>query len=377
MKKTGLVGIIIFALAATSFAQDNPDTAALNQRIAALYQQGKFKEAIPIAEKVVGAEKRREKGEIYAMALSNLAQLQKKYAEQLAGSLAGKDIRQRVLYVDEISESAGKAKKLFGEAVDQFRTLNLEESMPVASAKAELASVVYHFIVGKTAVEARGEIDNAEKLYLESIDTFDRLTPTPSDLELKAILSFGDFYRHYVNFEKAIPLFERYIAAVEHKDGPKSKDLIPALRAMMEIYFITDRDDDAKMTADRLSSITGKEEVVVPVWPTLTMRSRGIISPKESGFFHVGVSDNDSNDIHSMIALAAEMSSTGRVATKKLTVHVVVGENGEVVEAKATTVSKYDKQLEEAALASKFRAFSYNGVARKMRGSIVYSYLDR
>jgi len=79
MNRLILLMVVAFS---TSFVfaqgQVADDSLALNKKVAELYGQGKFDEAIPIAETVVTNEKKRAKdSETHAIALMNLGMLHK------------------------------------------------------------------------------------------------------------------------------------------------------------------------------------------------------------------------------------------------------------------------------------------------------------
>ncbi len=361
----------------TGFGQNKSgDSRILNQQIATLYQQGKFDDAIPIAEKVVENEKKAAKNtEIHALALANLAQLYKEKAKLIRSRSAQIEARDRFAAARTSREAAERAKKHYREALDIYRSTGGEESATAASAKSELAWVVYNYIVSDSIGESRAQIDEAEKLYMESIATQDKLSSTPIELLLRTNLNFADFYMRYANFEKALPLYERYLAGEESKNGPRSDRLLPALRAFVKIYSITSRDDNAKATADRISGITGKPEKVDADYPPLTLRSRGIAKVKADGFVSTDFSDLDAS-FSAAQARTNAITLRNQYSMKSLAVNVVVNENGDVIEATAAIPSKYSKQIEEAALASKIRPFSYNGLPQKLRGKIMFSYRE-
>lgn len=377
MKNFISIWVLCALFAAGVFAQDKPaDSAALNQQIAALFQQGKFDNAIPLAEKVVDIEKKLGKNsQAHAFALANLALLHKEKVKVLVKSTPPLGDFDRRGPVREMIESANRAKKLFREALEIHDLSGTQQSVSAATAKSELAWVVYSFNEGRSVAESRAQIDEAEKLYTESIAIQDRLSATPTDLALRTILDFADFYMRYVNFEKALPLYERYLSSVQAKYGAKSKGLVPALRALTEIYFITERDNEASATADRVSAITGKPEAVVPSYPILVLRSQKLEDVKVDNFIPFDLS-KDPSSVFSYARGSGSMSPMGRAVMKSLAVNIVVGENGEVVEAKAERPSKYQQDIEKAARASRFRPFSYNGTPQRLRGTIVYSYFE-
>ncbi len=377
MKIIACVLTTVAFLAITGFGQNKSiDSGILNQQIAALYRQGKFDDAIPIAEKVVANEKKAAKNtENHALALANLAQLYKEKAKLIRSRMAQIDARDRFRAAQTSRDAADSAKKLYREALDIYRSISGDESAAAASAKGELAWVVYNFLVSDSIRESREQIDEAEKLYTESIATQDKLSSTPTELLLRTNLNFADFYMRYVNFEKAIPLYERYLAGEESKYGPRSEGLLPALRAFVKIYSITSRDDDAKAMTDRISGITGKHEGLDIDYPALTVRSRGIAKVKADGFVSTDFSDLDAS-FSSARASTNAITPRNQYSMKTLAVNVVVNENGDVIDAKAATLSKYSKQIEEAAMASKIRPFSYKGVPQNLRGKIMFSYRE-
>ncbi len=374
------VALILFTslfLTVELLAQDKqPDLSAMNQRIAILYQQGKFDDAIPIAEKVVSAEKKVAKNsDAYALALANLAQLYKEKAKSIRSNLGKFEPKNRFGALQASRDSAEKAKKYYREALNVQRSLNNEESVAAASSKTELAWIVYNFLVTDSIRESRAQIDEAEKLYAEALVTEDKLSPASTDIELKTLQDYADFYMKYVNFEKALPLYEKYLTVAETKYGPKSRQSIPALRGLVNIYSFTARDNEARAILDQISGVTGKPENLEVKYLALTARSRGIAKVKADGFNDIDLTDLD-RSFSASSARANQIVPPNQYKIKTLEVNILVSESGDVIEAKAAGDSKYDKQVEEAAMASKFRPFVYNGTAQKLRGKVVFSYRE-
>ena len=369
--------ILLVGLPAILRAQDKPaDTAQLNQQIAALYQQGKFDAAIPIAEKVVSIESKSNKNsETHALALANLAQLHKEKAKAIRSNMDKVPARDRLAAQQTYQQSAEKAKKYLRDALEIYQTNKLESSAPAAAAKNELAWLVFNFLVTDSIAQSREQIDEAEKLYTEALAAEDKLEPSATDLHLRTLQDFADFYMRYVNFEKALPLYERYVSVAESKFGATAKELIPGLRGLVNIYAFTDRESDAKTYLNRIQTITGQPEKLSVTFLPLTARARGLAKVNAPDFVPINLTDQD-RSFSQTRQVENMLRPPGQYKMRSIEVDVLVNENGDVIEAKAATVSKFTYQVEEAALASHFRPYVYNGVSQKMRGKAIFYYRD-
>lgn len=373
MKYLFLFPIALVTLSVLSFAQDT-EISKLNQNIAALYQQGKFDDAIPLAEKVVSIEKKAAKNSMaYAVAVTNIAQLNKEKAKAIRANLSKFEPRNRFGALSESKAAAEKAKRYYREALEVYKTFNGEGSAPAIAVKNELAWIVYSFTVSDSIGESRAQIDEAEKLYMEALAASDALAPADVDLQMLTLNNFGDFYMKFVNFEKALPLFERSIKAGESKYGEKGQQLLGGLRGLFEIYLITGQDSAMAATKTRVEAISRTTEQT-PKNRDLTARSRGIARVDANGFFHTDLTDLDRS--YKTTAEIQKMLTPGQYVVKSIEVELIVNEDGTVSEAKVITPSKYTKQIEEAAMASKFRPFEYNGKRQKIKGKIYFQYRD-
>ncbi len=146
--------IALLLLTTFVFAQDS-EIRTLNQNIAALYHQGKFDDAIPLAEKVVAIEKKASKKSIgHAFALTNLAQLNKEKAKAIRANIAKFEPRNRFGAISESKASAQRAKQFYREALDIHKSSKSENSPPAISVKNELAWTVYNFILSDSIGES-------------------------------------------------------------------------------------------------------------------------------------------------------------------------------------------------------------------------------
>jgi hypothetical protein len=377
MKKALFTFIISLILSIPGAAQEKPaDSDSLNKQIVPLYQQGKFDEAIPLAEKVVENEKKTGKdSEFHAAALTNLALLHKERMRREQNLVASSKSENIAKSVEKIAADADDAEDLLRDALKIYDKSSNSESLSAASARIELAWVLNNYISPLANAPARERIDEAEKLYTEALAVQERLAGNESVAALKTVLALGDFYVRWINFEKALPFYERYTSTVEKREGKSSRALVPALRAVIEILVITVREKEAGEMAARVAAITGKPEILPVTNPQLALRARKVERVSSSRFPQPDAMDNFRAIISQ--GAGAGMMPMGRLRVKRAAVNIVVDENGDVIEAKITdNLLKNAAEIEAAARKSKFRPFSYNGVSQKMRGTLIYPYFD-
>ena len=354
-----------------------PDSAALSQQVASLFEQGKLDEAIPVAKKVVAVERSKSReSDTYAMALANLGLLHKERLRRLLrtnDTAKPEEWRERA---EKIRDDGDDAEKYLRESLAINRKRGDSETLAAAATRNELGWVLNNYLSPRTTAEARARIDEAEGLYTETLAIHEKLTGADSDTTLKTALVFGEFYLRWINFEKALPFYERYIAGVEKKYGTSAKALVPALRGVLETLVVTMRDDEAKELAKRIGTITGRDEPVPASSPRLSLRGRKIEKVKLSIFAPPDF-ENDPRSLFSYIVGAGAPSLGGITRVKHAFVSIVVDEEGNVIEAKSADPKiRGVKELEEAARNSKFRPFVYKGTARKMRGALTYTYFE-
>jgi tetratricopeptide (TPR) repeat protein len=375
--KTALASIAVFLASVPFLAQTSqPDSQALNQKAAELYSKGKFDDAIPILKNVVSNEKTAAKNsETHAIALMNLGVAHK---ERLRASIRRNEAARpedvRVGY-ESMNEDAKEADEALRDSLEIYTKLGQGGGLSVALLKNELAWVLNNFFPVAFRGGPRVRIDEAEKLYTESLAAQEKLSAPESDTTLRSVLGLGDFYMRWINFEKALPYYERYLAAIEKKLGSSSKALVPALRSLAELAIITDRTKEAEELTKRISAITGRPEPVPSTNPRLALRGRRIERVKIARFAPPEHLDDPSFLLS--YAYGAGQVMMGRVRVKQVAVNILVDEEGNVIEASVVDRSlKEVDEIEKAARASKFRPFSYKGESRKMRGTLIYPYVE-
>jgi hypothetical protein len=146
------------------------------------------------------------------------------------------------------------------------------------------------------------------------------------------------------------------------------------LRGLFEIYSITSQEVEMRSTKTRIEAISGTAETT-PEYRDLTARSRGIAKVDAIGFIHTDLTDLD-RSFKTSAEIQRMLTPPGQYIVRSIEVELLVNEDGTVAEAKVITLSKYTKQVEEAAMASKFRPFDYNGKRQKLKGKIYFNYKD-
>lgn len=351
------------------------DSQTLNQQIASLYQQGKFDDAIPIGKRVVEIEnKAGESSETYAIALMNLGMLYKERMRILQKKRGSIKFEELAAFNEKVNDDTKNAEESFRRSLAVYTKLGQNESISSAALKDELGWVLHNNVAIPTTGGPRARIDEAEKLFTEVLLAREKLGGAESSPALKSVLDFGNFYMRWINFEKALPFYERYVSTVEKNDGLNSKSLVPALRGMAELMVVTDRPNEARELAKRISLITGKAEDIPQTSPSLALRGRKIERVKIKRFT---VADAFDNPYSSLSYPNGDMPVGGRVRIRHIGVNILVDGEGNVADAKVIDPSAKDYvEIIAAARRSKFRPYSYKGVAQKMRGTLIYPYIE-
>ncbi|MGI8555630.1 MAG: tetratricopeptide repeat protein [Pyrinomonadaceae bacterium] len=376
MHKRILIGLLSLSLFLGAVqAQDKPDERKiLTDKAETLFQQGKLDEAIETADKVVDLEKNIKSADTvsYTNALINSARMKRDYFLLLRKKFQNREISPRA------SEAASdKMLKMAKEADADFHLglqLNEQggrgETAQTADIKSDLAWLLYNYI------GSRQSIDDAEKLFLESLALNEKTRGNDADETLFVALKTGDFYYELSNYEKALPFYERYIQTNEKNYGKNFPNLINALRPLANILFAAFQEQEAADVLKRIETITGKKEEMPKAGLNFHLRS------KESVAVNTKVILDFRKDMELFRAkLKAEnrtlngnnVSMMPKMAV--IPVSVVVDENGKIIEAVANP-RENDKDLKEKAEqeVSKWnvRPFSYNGTPRKLRGVLYY-----
>jgi len=347
--------IIALSLLAISFSsvyaqEPKNEKKDLTDKIFALYQKGDLEKAVEAGEKLVKLEKDSNDSVSYVNALVNLARIKREYYVYLQNKIVGNqlDALERRDTAEKANQNANDAEQLFRQALKLNEKSGKGQTAQTADIKKDLAWIIYNhsYSGAKTIEKSRSRIDEAEKLLLDSITISEQTRGKDSDETLFAALDAGDFYYKYVNFDKALPFYERFIQTYEQKHGANHPDLVRALRPYASILFTTFQDQESAAAVKRIESITKKNEKM----------------PKGEINLHLRSKDS--------VAYSAPIIMQ---KIKVVPVKVEVDETGKIIKAAAETDN--DKLgVEAETVVSKWmvRPFSYNGTTRKMRGILIY-----
>ena len=360
-------------------AQDS--TESLNGQIVKLYQEGKVEEAIPLAEKVTALEKKAGKeSEGVAAAYTNLAMLHTARYKSFQQALENQEeISKRAKLIKESRAAAERAEELMLGAIKIYEKIGLSESVAAAAVKTEMALMLteYEPFLSVLGMPKRGE--DAHMYYREALSTYDRALGRDSEQSLSVVMKLAFMYVRASFFEKGLEYYERYLASVEKARGISDKSLVPALRGIMEIMLITEQKDMASKIADRIASITGQPEKTPAPQPMLSFRASSV-DPVEGFESPVYYSTIVFNFPPRNMFVPSHSTAVTFINTKiqRIGVKILVDEQGNVIEAKATDPSNPKmKVVEEAAMKAKFHPFVYKGVPQKMSGVMVYTKISR
>lgn len=358
--------VLILLLFSSAFSQDTK--ADLTKQAYTFYQQGKFERAVESAEKVVKLEKSSQSKDSisYVNALSNVARIKQGFLVDLQNKAGDKNIaiREKIEIIKQISQLAGETEKHLREILQINESNGRAQTAQTADIKVELASLVqnYNPATVPSVESSRGRIDEAEKLLAESLLINEQVRGKDDAKTLAVVLQSGDFYNRYVNFEKALPFYERYIETAEKTHDKNYPELADALRAYSAIMLTTFQDQKAADALKQIERITQKKEEAKPDFKYLNLRSKDAVA------FSVRVSES----LHNKRNLSGTNIQT-RPQLIRIPVKVIIDENGKVIEA---TVENKDEKLraraEQEVTKWSVRPFSYQGNTYKMHGYLTY-----
>ena len=376
MKKfIAAVCLIIISFMFSAFAQESKnEKKELMDKILASYQKGEFEEAVKLGEKLVKLEKKSNDSVSYVNSLVNLARIKSAYFVSLQNEIANsnpKPLNSKEIW-EKANQNANDAEELFREALDRNEAAGNGKTAQTADIKRDLARIIsnHSYSGTKTVEKSRSRIDEAEKLILDSISISEQTRGKDADQTLHAVSDAGDFYYKYVNFEKALPFYERFIQAYEQKQKTDHVEFVNALRSYASILFTTFQDQEAAAVIKRIESITKKVEPVSNRELNLHLRSKDSVAysaPIITDFNEMA----ESNRRLSTAGVLVGTSNRPRMIS--VPVGIEVDETGKIVKTAAkTNDAKLKNEAESVVSKWTVRPFSFNGEVTKMRGFLIY-----
>lgn len=378
---------IIFILVAVLFSVSllsaqtptKVDTQALQKQILIFYQQGNFDKAIPLAEKVLKLEKKKSTKSPQSLATANynIALLRKKRLiinkDKVTNwqNVGKKELRNAYKTNDE---DALKADKHFREVIKihkmEIARPTLNESLQLASTQSELAWILYNHNFPAKKIGFKERLITAEEFYKSAFSLYKTLLGDDANETISVTFNFAEFYTKQANFEKALPLYQRFISTATKKYGDDKKIILPALTSIAKIFVTIDKMKEAVNTINLISRITKNRELLPPANHTLNSRITENKNAKDPGFRRDSFNSWQVSDTSSY---ANRYPSVTSYVTKRVRVKILVDEKGEVIDA----TSNYENRvLRNEAVANvkrwKFRPFELDGKKSKMNGYAIY-----
>lgn len=376
MKKIIAIGLMTILLAFSALAQADKknEKQELTDKIFALYQKGDFEEAIKLGEKLVKMEKDSKDSESYVNAVVNLARIKRSFFVALQNEIrgGGKSASEKRAMSLKANSNADDAEELFREALEINARNGREKTAQTADIKRDLAWIVsnHSYSRSKTVDETRSRIDEAEELLLDSLALSEQTRKSDADETLFIALEAGNFYNKYVNFEKALPFYERFINVYGQKHGATHPDLLGALRPVAAIMFTTFQDAEALAMVKRIEAITKKSEPALTGEINFYLRSKDAVAAA----LPVMKEQNERAQTYRNIRRTSQSGTSLRfLGIVTVPVAVEIDETGKVVKTAAKTTDEKLKAEAETEVAKwTVRPFNYNGTSRKMRGILIY-----
>lgn len=296
----------------------------LEKTIVKLYREQKYKEALPLAKRVL--------------------QIREKVPDQDIQSL-----RTALLNLAELYFALGKygdAESSYERVIASYKKLNPND-VRLADILERLGLVHY----------ARDNLTKAESAYQEAL----RLKETVLGLEdartMRSVFAVAEFYHFSEAYEKAVPYYQRLLLYREKIKGPKQ---LNELAEVVDRYGCTLRKLNRGAEADNIERLFG------PAGEPANQSDASVLANVLNGR-----AVNLPRPAYP--AKARDARATGRVV-----VRVLIDEKGDVVRACAIKGPPLLARTSEvAAYGAKFTPTLQSGVPVKATGIIVYNFIVR
>jgi CHAT domain-containing protein/Tfp pilus assembly protein PilF len=227
--------LFLISISQISYPQqtDLENAKILNQEVIRLYQQGRYKEAIPISEKVLTI---REK--VLGPEHSNTAT-----------SLNDLGVLNRAIGAYD------KAEPLYRRSLEIYEKALGPEHPNTAAALNNLAALYRDM----------GAYDKAEPLYRRSLEIYEKALGPEHPNTAAALNNLAELYRTMGAYDKAEPLYRRSLAIYEKAVGPEHSNTAASLNNLAGLYQDMGAYDKAEPLYRR--SLAIKEKALGPEHP--------------------------------------------------------------------------------------------------------------
>lgn len=312
-----------------SQAADLAEAARLRGLVFQLYNEGKYKEALPLAQRAL----------------------------RLTESIPGANALQLHLAISDLGEIYLALKK-YGDAESEFqRLIKIYEQSDMDDrrlpAPLETVAIIRHI---------RGRPDQAEELYQRALHIREKLNGPKHAAVAQSIFNLAEFYQFTGSYKKAEPLYLRFISLREEASGASHK---VQLAEALDRYACLMRKTNRKAEAEQLEE-----------------RAHGP-APKSSNVPDAQGDSDDGGGVLNGMALRLprpsypEEARAARVSGK-VKVKVVIDETGKVIRACGMSGhALLIRQSEIAAYGAIFTPTLLSGMPVKVTGIITYNYVGR
>jgi tetratricopeptide (TPR) repeat protein len=199
-----IIGLLITLISTPAFSDNLDDAKQAVNRAVELYQQGKFKDALPLAEKA-NSILEKEFGPDHEAAAST---------QTLLG------------HIYNALGDYPKAEPMYRKALDIYRNTAGPDSLATAAAMNNLGALYYH----------QGRYDLAEPLYKDALRIREKaLGPDHPDVAV-CINNLAALYDAQGRYAEAAPLYERSLVIREKALGPDHPLVAIALNNLAALY---------------------------------------------------------------------------------------------------------------------------------------------
>lgn len=280
--------------------------------------------------------------------------------------------------VEKAKNDFDHAEKLFSKAIELSRTQKINKDLS-ALWKSDLADLFVSYDKAYFLPRKKSYLrfDETVRLYTEAISDFDVSGNKSEDLILPAVFQLAELLLFDSRFEEALPLYQRFVKSTKIIRN-NSHQIISALHALASIFVMIDNRNEATETIAKLASLSGETNKISP--SDFNLVGRVVIPQENKGKILANLQKHDyfqkrphRNNPRQTDSITNSDIYLTRFAGVQ--VNILVDETGKVVEAKGKSKNaKENRKAEAKAAKLVFKPFIYNGVARKMRGYIVYEY---
>jgi tetratricopeptide (TPR) repeat protein len=228
-----LLALGLWILACSASQSDDDEFNSLNQQVHKLFQQGKYQEAIPLAEKAVELAKR-------------------VYGPEHAGTATS--LNNLALLYGDMGEYA-KAEPLYQEALRIYRKILGPEHLGTVNCLSNLA-LLY---------DAMGEYARAEPLLKEALGIVQKVLGPEHPDTASSLNNLGGLYDDMGEYAKAEPLYQEALRIYRKVLGPEHPDTAMSLNNLGGLYH--DMGEYAKAEPLYQEALKIRQKVLGPEHP--------------------------------------------------------------------------------------------------------------